>query len=125
MNLVGHLGLPWYLTWHLPRPKYHTWPLAESRFVPLWQARDRHRDLHRLRHPRVHHQASEKLEDLPDGCAQSLAFLLPGPDCTLDVLPETIEVPSNLGELLVVLVLSRLSFAKSLSKLAEPRLDPS
>jgi hypothetical protein len=73
----------------------------------------------------VHHQASEKLEDLPDRYAQSLAFLFAGPDCTLDLLPETIEVPSNLGELLVVLVLSRLSFAKSLSKLAEPRLDPS
>ena len=119
--LAGHLSL----TWHLPWPRYHTGSLADSRLVSLWRYRDRHRDLHRLRRPRLHRQASEEFEDLSDGHAQLLALLLAGPACNLHLLPETIEVPPKLGDLLVVLVLSRLSFPESLPELAEPRLDPS
>jgi hypothetical protein len=109
MILAGSLSL----TWHLPWPRYHTGSLANSRLVPLWRDRDRDR------------QASEEFEDLSDGYAQLLALLLAGPDCNLHFLPETIEVPPKLGDPLVVLVLSRLSFPESLPELAEPRLDPS
>jgi hypothetical protein len=73
----------------------------------------------------VHCQESEECEDLSDGHAQPLALLLAGPDCNLGLLPETIEVPPKLGDLLVVLVLPRLSFAELLFELAEPGLDPS
>jgi hypothetical protein len=73
----------------------------------------------------LHCQESEECEDLSDGHAQPLALLLAGPDCDLCVLPETIEVPPKLGDLLVVLVRRRLSFAELLFELAEPGLDPS
>jgi hypothetical protein len=93
--------------------------------MPLWRDRDRHRTLHRLRRPRVHQQAPEKVENLSDSHAQLLALLLVRPDCSLHLLPDTIKFPPKLGDLLVVLVLLRLPLPELLFELAEPRLDPS
>jgi hypothetical protein len=119
--LAGRLSL----TRHLPWPGHHPRSLANSRLVPLWLDRDRHRNLHRPRRPRLHRQASEEFEDLADAHAELLALLPAGPDCDLHLLPETIEVPPKLGDLLVVLVLPRLALPELLFELAEPRLDPS
>ncbi len=93
--------------------------------MPLWDDRDRQRNLHRIGRPQAHRQAPEEFEDLSYGHARRLALLFTRPDGNLNLLPETIEILPKLVDLLVVLVLRRPSFPESLAELAEPRLDPS
>ena len=119
--LAGHLSL----TWNVLGPRHHTGSLADSRMMPLWRDRDRPRNLHRRHCSRVHRQLSQEFEDFSDGRAQLLALLPAGPDCSLYLLAETIEIPPKLGDLLVVLVTHRLSLPELLFEFAEPRLDPS
>ena len=119
MILVGQLSL----TWHLPCSRYHARPLARSSLVALC-ATGKGTCIgfvpcgcmvRRRRRSRISRTAA----------VNPWLSCLSGADCSLYLLPETIEVPSQLGELLIVLVLPRLFFPDSLPQLAEPRLDPS
>ena len=93
--------------------------------MPLWDDRDRQRNLHRIGRPQAHRQAPEEFEDLSYGHARRLALLFTRPDGKLNLLPETIEILPKLVDLWGVLVLRWPSVPELLAELAEPCLDPS
>ena len=84
--LTGHLALVWNLSGHESDSRSR----AEPHILPL----RRDRDLHRPLSLKVRRQPSHEEEELADGPARRL-----------HLLPEPIEVPPELGDPLVVLVL--------------------